>query len=327
MLYNNVFTPDSTEHRNRIRMKVIARLLFLPPLAVLGLLAATAQAAIPVAVSIAPQAYFVEAIGGAHVEVQVMVPPNAEPVTYEPTPRQMAALSRARLYFSVRVPFEAAWLPRFREANPAMQVIDTTARFHRRAMASDHRHAHAGEHEPAPGALDPHVWLAPPLVRLQAETIRDALIEADPQHAAAYHRGFRRLAEEIAALDGAILDALTGIAPSARRFLVFHPAFGYFAASYGLEQMAIEVEGKEPGPRELARIIDEARDHGIRVIFIEPQFAQRAARTIAREIGGEVATLDPLARDWPAGMRAIAATLAEAMAETPDGERHHGHEH
>lgn len=307
-------------------MLSIARTLALPLIAIVGLVNA-AQAALPVAVSIAPQAHFVEAIGGDHVEVQIMVPANAEPVTYEPTPRQMTALARAELYFAVGVPFEKGWLPRFRDINSTMTVIDTTAGIQRRAMDADHGHAQGAHDEPAHDALDPHVWLAPPLARLQAEAIRDALIAADPEHAADYHRGFRQLAEEINTLDQGILEALAGIDPSARRFLVFHPAFGYFAASYGLEQMAIEVEGKEPGPRELARIIDEARAHGIRVIFIEPQFAQGAARTIAREIGGQVVTLDPLARDWPAGMRAIAETLAESLGGKPTTATESAHEH
>ena len=277
---------------------------------------------LPVAVSIPPQAYVVESIGGQRVDVQVMVPANAEPVSYEPTPRQMAALSEARLYFSIGVPFEKGWLPRFRSNSPDMRVIDTIATIQRRAMARHAGHDHDGESaQPAPrdgdvadSARDPHVWLSPPLVRLQAEIVRDALIQAAPEHAAEFHQGFRRLAAEINTLDQSILDALTDIDPEARRFLVFHPAFGYFGASYGLEQVPIEVEGKEPGPRELARVIERAREMNVRVIFVEPQFAQGAARTIAREIGAEVVTLDPLARDWPAGMRAIATTLAEVLA-------------
>ena len=257
-----------------------------------------------------------------------MVHANAEPVTYEPTSRQMGALSRAAIYFSVHVPFEKAWLPRFRNANPEMTVVDTTASIQRRAMAAGHDQDHGHGHDqatPGDAALDPHVWLSPALVRLQAEAIRDALVAADPEHAADYHRGFRRLAEAIHELDRDILAALSGIDPASRRFLVFHPAFGYFGDSYGLEQMAIEVEGKEPGPRELGRIIEEARAKGIRVIFVEPQFAQGAARTIAREIDGEVVTLDPLARDWPAGMRAIAVTLAAALQGKPAPRSDHDH--
>lgn len=272
-------------------------------------------AALPVTVSIPPQAHFVEAIGGEHVDVQVMVPANAEPVTYEPTPRQMAALSQAKLYFAIGVPFEQGWLPRFQAANAEMTTVDTIANIRRHPMVSHDDHAGHDKNEPGDerAGADPHVWLSPALVRLQAESIRDALIQADPDHAQAYHQGFRRFVEQIHAVDEAILASLADLPADSRRFLVFHPAFGYFARSYGLEQMAIEVEGKEPGPRELARIIDNARGHGIRVIFIEPQFAHGAARTIAREIGGEVLTLDPLARDWTAGMQAIAATLRKAL--------------
>lgn len=311
----------------------VSRLLATGLFALTGLLlTVTVQAAtLNVAVSIPPQAHFVETIGGEHVDVQVMVPANAEPFTYEPTPRQMTSLSRAELYFSIGVPFEKGWLPRFRSANPEMTVIDTVATIERRAMVAHAGHGHDEHDRDAVDetARDPHVWLSPPLVRLQAETIRDALIDAAPEQAADFHRGYRQLAEQINTLDTAILDALSGIDPDARRFLVFHPAFGYFGATYGLEQMPIEVEGKEPGPRELARIIEQARDHHIRVIFIEPQFAQGAARTIAREIDGDVLTLDPLARDWPAGMRAIAATLAEALEpSTPATDTNHeGHEH
>ncbi len=275
-------------------------------------------AALPVAVSIPPQAHFVKAIGGEHVDVQVMVPANAEPVTYEPTPRQMAALSQARLYFAIGVPFEQGWLPRFQAANADMTTVDTIANIRRHPMGS--HDDHAGHDSGGHGGADPHVWLSPALVRLQAESIRDALIRADPDHARGYHQGFRRFVAQIHSADEAILASLADLPADSRRFLVFHPAFGYFARSYGLEQMAIETEGKEPGPRELARITDEARSHGIRVIFIEPQFAQGAARTIAREINGEVLTLDPLARDWTAGMRAIAVTLREALApDRPQG--------
>ncbi len=269
-------------------------------------------AALPVVVSIPPQAHFVEAIGGEHVEVQVMVPANAEPLTYEPTPRQMAALSQARLYFAIGVPFEQGWLPRFQSANAEMTTVDTIAHIRRQSMVSHGNHDEE-EHGDERDGTDPHVWLSPALVRLQAESIRDALIQADPEHAGAYHQGFRRFVDQIHAVDEAILASLADLPADSRRFLVFHPAFGYFARSYGLEQMAIEMEGKEPGPRELARNIDNARAHGIRVIFIEPQFAQGAARTIAREIDGEVLTLDPLARDWTAGMQAIAATLRKTL--------------
>jgi zinc transport system substrate-binding protein len=284
--------------------------------ALLGL-ASVVRAAGPmtVAVSIPPQAWIVETIGGEHVEVEVMLPPGAAPATYEPRPRQMEHLGRASLYFAIGAPFEKGWLPRFRSSNQAMRVVDTIERIRRRPMV---RHAPDGDDHHGEAGVDSHVWLAPPLVRLQAQTVRDALIETDPAHAAAYQAGFRRAAAEINAVDGEILDVLADVPVERRRFMVFHPAFGYFAEAYGLEQMTIEIEGKEPGPRELREVIESAQRQGVEVIFIEPQFPQRAARALAEEIGAGVDTLDPLERDWPAGMRAIAATLKASLGDRSD---------
>ncbi|MGM0517144.1 MAG: metal ABC transporter solute-binding protein, Zn/Mn family [Pseudomonadota bacterium] len=285
--------------------------------ALLGL-ASGVRAAGPmtVAVSIPPQAWIVETIGGEHVEVEVMLPPGAAPATYEPRPRQMENLGRASLYFAIGAPFEKGWLPRFRSTNETMRVVDTIERVARRPMIRHHDDDDGDGHDETGAGVDPHVWLAPPLVRLQAQTVRDALIEADPAHAAAYQAGFRRAAAEINGVDGEILNVLADVPTERRRFMVFHPAFGYFAEAYGLEQMTIEIEGKEPGPRELRGVIETARDKGVDVIFIEPQFPQRAARTLADEIGAGVDTLDPLERDWPAGMRAIAATLKASLGDS-----------
>ena len=285
----------------------------------LAMVSLTVRAADPmtVAVSIPPQAWIVETIGGEHVDVEVMLPPGAAPATYEPRPRQMESLGRAAIYFSVGAPFEKGWLPRFRSTNADMRVVDSVERIARRPMI---RHDHDHHDDDGKAGVDPHVWLAPPLVRLQAQTVRDALIQADPTNAAAYQAGFHRAAAAINAVDGEILEVLADVPVERRRFMVFHPAFGYFAEAYGLEQMTIEIEGKEPGPRELRGVIESAREQGVEVVFVEPQFPQRAARTLAEEIGARVGTLDPLERDWPAGMRAIATTL-EASLGTNDPER------
>lgn len=283
----------------------------------LSMSAASVWAASPinVAVSIPPQKYFVQMIGGDHVKVEVLVPANAEPETYEPTPRQIATLSRADLYMKIGVPLEKAWLQRFTAANPKMVIVDTARGIERMPMI---KHAH--EHESPPSAqtsaqkgLDPHIWLSPVLVRIQAMNIRDALIKADPAHAADYRQGYAKLAQKIDRVDGDILKSLVDHPLKQTRFIVFHPAFGYFAAAYGLTQIPIEIEGKEPGPRQLAELITFAKKNDIKVVFIEPQFAQKAAKTIADSIGGEVVTIDPLQEDWPAGMEAIATALHKAL--------------
>jgi zinc transport system substrate-binding protein len=265
---------------------------------------------IHVAVSILPQKFFAEAIGGEHLRVQVMVRPGFEPATYDPTPRQLAELAQAELYFAIGVPFERTWLPRFQAASPHMRVVQTQRGIRRRAMGVGlGTDADASNESP-----DPHIWLSPPLVRIQAMNMLEALVAADPGHAADYRRGYAGLARTINHVDDAILGTLTTVDLEHVRFMVFHPAFGYFAAAYGLTQIPIEVEGKKPGPKQLAVLIQTARKDGIKVVFVEPQFSQKAARTIADAIGGAVTPIDPLAENWPKGMGAIAQALHDTLA-------------
>lgn len=266
-----------------------------------------ADAPLNVAVSIPPQKYFVDMIGGDHVHVDVLVPPTAEPETYEPTPRQLVALSHAALYLKIGIPLENAWLARFTSVNPHFRAVDTARGIQRVSME-----AHVGAHTSESGT-DPHIWLSPVLVRIQAINIRDALIQADPTHAADYRQGYERLALKINQVDSDILRALAGARLTQTKFIVFHPAFGYFADAYGLTQVPIESEGKEAGPKQMSKLINFAKANQIKVVFIEPQFAQKAARTIAAEIGGQVAIIDPMQQDWPAGMEAIATALKHAL--------------
>ncbi|WP_322629039.1 metal ABC transporter solute-binding protein, Zn/Mn family [Halothiobacillus sp.] len=266
-----------------------------------------ADAPLKVAVSIPPQKYFVDMIGGKHVQVDVLVPPTAEPETYEPSPRQLVALSQAALYLKIGIPIENAWLTRFTSVNPNFLVVDTARGIQRVDMSR-----HVGVPTSETG-MDPHIWLSPVLVRIQAINIRDALIQADPAHAADYRLGYEKLALKINQVDSDILHALTGAHLTQTRFIVFHPAFGYFADAYGLTQVPIEAEGKEAGPKQMSTVINYAKAHHIKVVFIEPQFAQKAARTIASEIGGQVAVIDPLQENWPAGMEAIATALSKVL--------------
>ncbi|MBW1713019.1 MAG: zinc ABC transporter substrate-binding protein [Deltaproteobacteria bacterium] len=277
----------------------------LAPLAVSG--PVLAGSAVKVAVSIAPQKYFVQKVGGRLAEVTVMVPPGASPATYEPRPRQMAALSEAKVYFALGLPFEKAWLPKMAAANRDMTVVHTEAQVERRAMASRTGQGRGGSDSP-----DPHIWLSPPLVKIQAAAIREGLIKADPAHKAVYERNYAAFEAELIALDEEIKALFAGQRGKVR-FLVFHPAWGYFAQAYGLEQIAIEQEGKEPGPRELKRLIGQARELGLKVIFVQPQFSAQKARTIARSIGGQVVPIDPLAEDWADNLRQAAREIKAGL--------------
>jgi len=266
-----------------------------------------------VTVSIAPQQYLVERIAGAGVQVTVMVPAGSDPHTYEPSPGQMRALSDADLYLAIGESFEQVWMDRFRAMNPDMLVIDTSEGIQRLAIPdavhdddTAAKDDHGDEH-----AVDPHIWVSPALVKIQAQTIRDALVQVAPGHQNAYDTGLASLLADIDALDADIRATLSGT--ERRRFLVFHPSWGYFAQEYGLEQIAVEVGGQEPSAAELAKVISLAREEGIRVVLAQPEFSTQAAETIAREIGGEVLLVSPLAPDWLDNMRRVAETFARAL--------------
>lgn len=308
------------------------------------------------AVSIEPQRYMVEKVGGHRVEALVLVPAGSDPHVYEPRPSQMRALAGAKVYFTVGLEMERAWLPRFRAVNPAMRVAATDAGLAKLAMAG-HRHGdeaghgqaeagqggravdagaaahkdeahapdtgdkpghasdqgdkdgHAGE-DHGRGLPDPHVWLSPARAKVLAAAVRDALTGLDPAGAAEYAANHAAFAAECDVLSAEIATLL-GELPS-RAFMVFHPSWGYFADEFGLTQLAIEAGGSEPGPRELARIVDAARENNIRAVFVAPQFSQRTAEAVAREIGAGLIIADPLARDWAENLRSVARALAAA---------------
>ena len=283
------------------------------PVGALTAVGSAAAAPLTAFVSIAPQKYFVERVGGSRVAVQVMVAPGASPATYEPKPNQMAALAQARLYFAVGVPFEAAWLDKIAAANPKMQIIKTHQGIQKRPIG-EHHHEEETQHSEVKhdhGILDPHIWTSPPLVKMQATRIRDALIAADPAGRAIYTANYKAFAADIETLDAELHEIFQDRHGMA--FMVFHPAWGYFADAYDLEQIPIEIEGKSPKPAQLAELIKAAKAKNIRVIFVQPQFSDTAARTVARAIDGRVVAADPLAEDWIANLRLQAAAFREAL--------------
>ncbi len=290
------------------RLPTIVRLVVLLALP-LVLLRGGVAAADPVSVfvSVIPQETFVSRIGAEHVRVTALVQPGQNPHAYEPTARQMTALADADLYVRIGVAFEDAWMPRLMAANQRMRVLDARAGIELRADDPDHHHDHAHDGQ---DAIDPHIWTSPRRVKMMGAAIRDALSEIAPEHAGDFDANFERFAAELDALDASIRERLSGL--ENRRFMVYHPAWGYFAEDYGLEQVAIERAGKEPGARALAALIDQARREGIRVIFAEPQFNTASAEQVAQEIGGQCVVIDPLAADYFTTLRQAADLIAEA---------------
>jgi zinc transport system substrate-binding protein len=276
---------------------------------VLWLIGPGAMAAdrIPVFVSILPQKYFVEKIGGDAVTVSVMVKPGASPSTYEPRPRQMMVLSKARIYYAIGVPFETVWLNKFSAVNPDMKIIHTHKGILRVRMNA---HADDGHHREI---LDPHIWTSPPLVKIQAKNILDALLDIDAAHKSGYTDRYNGFLQELNDIDNELRALFSKKTTRPPGFMVFHPAWGYFARTYGLRQIPIEMEGKSPKPSQIRQLIKNARRQGVRIIFVQPQFSAKNAEIIANAIGGKVLTADPLAPDWAANIRRQARIFEAAL--------------
>jgi zinc transport system substrate-binding protein len=272
----------------------------------------TASSALEVFVSIQPQAGLVEAVGGDCVRAHVLIKPGQDPHTFNPTPRQMMALGRAKLYFKIGLPFEHRILSKTQHGEWQFAVIDTAEGIKRRTMNGHHDHDEidSKNHDHEVG-LDPHIWLSPPLIKVQARNVADALAHADPGHAKEYRNNLERFLSRLNRTHERIQDMLRPYKGDS--FYVFHPAFGYFGDAYGLHQEAVEVEGKRPSPRQLMNLIREAKAKDVRVIFVQPQFDQRSAQVVAQNIDGVVIPMDPLARDVLQTLEDMAGKMERAL--------------
>jgi len=270
-------------------------------------------------VSVLPQAYLAERIANGNADVDVLVGPGQDPHTYEPTPKQMTRLSQARVFFRVGVPFEDALLPKLNSIQQ-LRIVDTRKGITLIPMVEHDgegkadAHAEAAHHGHHENELDPHIWISPRLAKMQAQTICQTLAEIDPAHKPDYERNLQQLQADLDGLDAQIASALAPL--KGKTFFVFHPAFGYFAQDYGLKQEAVETGGKAPGPKHVKELIDKAKSEGVRVIFVQPQFSEQAARTIAQQIGGVVVPIDPLSKDYVANLQEVARKIREALAPT-----------
>lgn len=271
---------------------------------------------ITVFASILPQSYFLERIGGDHVQVEVLVGKGQSPHTYEPTPKQMARLHEARALFLIGVGFERGLLKKIGKIHPNLVMVETQKGVPTRTLAG-HDHAEGGKghgHQragSAAGAPDPHIWMSPRLAKIVAQNIHDTLCRLDPSRRQQYTLNLRSFQNDLDRVDARIARELAPL--KGRKMYVFHPAFGYFADAYGLIQVPIEIEGKEPGARQLATLIDRARKDGVRVIFVQPQFSGKSAAVVAESIGGAVIPIDPLSKEYLANLETIASAVEQGL--------------
>ena len=289
----------------------------------IGLLAcssiqAEAVERIPISVSIAPQAFFAEKVGGDRVSVHVLLPAGKSPATYAPTPAQVTKLTRSLLLFRVGVPFETALLHGLEQSGKDLHIIDTRKGITLRKIDGEaHAHDDHGKGEThdlhETEGFDPHIWPDPLLVKMQAATMRDALTAVDPEGAVNYQKNCRLFEEELEDLDARIREVLAPV--KGYSLLVFHPSFGYFAEAYGLRQVAVEKAGKSPKGKQLSGLIKMAKNENVRVIFVQPQFDRHAAEKIAAAINGAVVPLDPMSRDYIRNLETMAHTVVEALEQ------------
>jgi len=261
---------------------------------------------VQVFVSVLPQKFFVERIAGDHAHVEVMVGSGQSPETYEPSPKQLIKLATAKVYFSIGVPFEKVWMPHMSSVNDHLKIVDLSTR----AIAY-----YNGDHSIDEHTLeDPHIWVSPVLAKLSAEQIMETLVEVDPENAVIYQENYRKLEKDLSDLDKeihGILDERSGKGS----FMVMHPAWGFFAKTYNLEQIAIEHEGKSPSAKSLHKLIKRAEDEKIKIVFIQDQHSSRMAETVASAIGAKVVRLDPLAENYIENLRKVATEIADSFSD------------
>lgn len=275
------------------------------------------QNRLKITVSILPQKYFVEKIGGDRVQVSVLVGPGIEAENYEPKPQQLRELSGANAYIGIGIFFEDVWGDRLRATNQEMAWLDASEGIEKIPLLDHHHHEGDGhDHGTTKEGelLDPHTWLSPQRVKQQAQNIYQLLVQLDPDGETVYAENLEKFLTEIDQLDQTIQERLAPL--KNRTFLVLHPAWGYFAADYDLEQVSIEVEGQEPSAAELADLVKIAQEKQIRTIFVQPQFSGQAAEAIAQEINATIVLLDDLAPNWSENMLAMTDALIKASNPT-----------
>lgn len=245
-----------------------------------------------ITVSILPQKYFVEKIAGDQFAVHVMIPEGAPPSNYDPTPLDLQRLSHSDAYFRIgRIGFELANMEKIADLNPELPIYDLSENIEIIGEAC-HQHDHAHQHSSG----DPHIWLSPRNAKQIAQNCFAALSALKPESEALFYDNLTLLNQEIDSLDHALQTKLRPL--EGETFFIYHPALTYFARDYNLNQVALEFEGKSPSPVHLQKMIEQAREEQIKVVFIQREFDRSNASVLAKEINGSLIVINPLSSDW-----------------------------
>ncbi|MEA2013461.1 MAG: zinc ABC transporter substrate-binding protein [Verrucomicrobiota bacterium] len=262
--------------------------------------------------TIAPHAFFAKRIGGENVKVKVVLRPGENPATYSPSVRQITKLGESDILFCVGVPFENAFVPKIKVLLPQLKIIDVADGMRTRKMNGCGHHGHAcgiKADKTSEIGNDPHTWMSPVLAQKQAKIICKIMIEMNEEKKTFYSKNLKLLLNDLQILHQKITKVLAPM--KGKDLFVFHPAFGYFADEYAMEQVAIEKNGKEPSAKELMKIISSARKHNVKIIFTQKQFSLRSAEKIANAIRGKVIPIDSLNYNYIENLYDIAKKVKE----------------
>jgi zinc transport system substrate-binding protein len=260
-----------------------------------------------ISVSIAPFKYFVEGISGKNFTVNIMVPPGANPHIYEPVPDQINKLRQSIAYISNGyLGFELTWLDRFYGMNRNMKKLSLGDCID--PIKPEHHHE-GGLYESA----DPHYWVSPLCALKMASSVREFLVKLDPQNSKQYGENYEILIKRINKVDSLAKELSSS--GGKRAFMIYHPNLAYLARDYGLEEITVENEGKEPTPSRLMDLIDRAKKEHLKVILVQREFDTKNARAVAAETGARVVVIDPLAEDWYSSTTEIIRLLKTSFEE------------
>ncbi|EAJ0236411.1 cation ABC transporter substrate-binding protein [Campylobacter upsaliensis] len=258
-----------------------------------------------VSVSIAPQEFFVKKIAGDSVEINTLLPQNSDEHTFEFKATHLSKLEKSDLYFTMGLEFEKVFLDKFKRNFPNLSIVNTQKNIHFLEFEEEHEH-HDHDH-----AKDIHTWLDPILVKILATNIATALKEKYPQNAKMYETNLQNFHKELESLNSQIDEELKGV--KNRKFIVYHPSWAYFAKRYHLEQIPVEIAGKEPKISDLKRIIKKAKEENIKVIFVQPGFPENAARVLAKECNAKITMINHLSKEWDKELLETTKALKKAF--------------
>lgn len=261
-----------------------------------------------ITVSIAPFKYFVEEIAGNDFTVNIMVPAGADPHTYEPFPEQINKLRKSIAYISNGyLGFEMNWLNRFYETNQTMKKLSLGDSID--PLTSSHHHE-GGHIEGA----DPHYWVSPRCALIIASSVKGFLCELNPVQKTKYESNYHVLISKIQEVDNKARELFTDVPDKC--FMIYHPNLAYIARDYGLEEIPVEFEGKEPTPSRMRELIDRARKHKLKTIFVQREYDTKNARAIAGEIGAQIILIDPLSGNWLKATSEIIFAVHKSLLES-----------